>query len=171
MPVLRLADRAGFALSVFASLVLEITLGNRAAAQVQPSPDITLQPVTVTATLLPTPENEVGRSVTVITSQDIEQKQERTLPEVLNDVPGLNVVQTGSPGGQTSVFIRGTNANHTKVLVDGIDVSDPSSPNDAFAFSQILASDIARVEVLRGPASGLYGSDAIGGVIAITTKA
>jgi len=132
---------------------------------------VPLPAVVVTATMLPTPESEIGSSLTVITSQDIAQKQERTLPEVLNDVPGLNVVQTGSPGGTTSVFIRGANANHTKVLVDGIDVSDPSSPDNSFDFSQILASDIARVEVLRGPASGLYGSDAIGGVINIITKA
>jgi vitamin B12 transporter len=128
-----------------------------------------LPPVVVTATRLPTPETQLGSSVTVINSQDIEQKQERTLPEVLEDVPGLNVVQTGSPGGTTDVFIRGANANHTKVLIDGIDVSDPSA-GDAFDFSQILASDIARVEILRGPASGLYGSDAIGGVINIITK-
>ncbi len=114
--------------------------------------------------------SDLGSSVTLITSEDIQAKQQRTLPEVLNDVPGLNVVQTGSPGGQTSVFIRGTNSNHTKVLIDGIDVSDPSSPNNAFDFSQILASSIDRVEVLRGPASGLYGSDAIGGVINIITK-
>ncbi|HEY1798188.1 MAG TPA: TonB-dependent receptor [Stellaceae bacterium] len=130
-----------------------------------------LPPVVVSATLLPTPEDQIGSSVTVITSQDIAQKQQRTLPEVLNDVPGLNVVQTGSPGGQASVFIRGANANHTKVLIDGIDVSDPSSATGAFDFSQILASDIQQVEVLRGPASGLYGSDAIGGVIDVITKA
>jgi vitamin B12 transporter len=129
-----------------------------------------LPPVVITATRLPTPETELGSSVTVITSQDIEHKQERTLPEVLEDVPGLNVVQTGSPGGTTSVFIRGANSNHTKVLIDGIDVSDPSA-GDAFDFSQILASDIAKIEILRGPASGLYGSDAIGGVINIITKA
>ena len=85
-------------------------------------------------------------------------------------MPGLNVVQTGGPGGQTSVFMRGTNSNHVKVLVDGIDVSDPSSPNDAFDFGQFLTGDIARVEILRGPQSGLYGSDAIGGVINIITK-
>ena len=84
----------------------------------------------ISATRVPTPEDELGSSVTVITSDDIERKQEPTLPEVLQDVPGLNVVQTGSPGGVTSVFMRGTNANHTKVLVDGIDVSSMAAlPN------------------------------------------
>ena len=92
------------------------------------------------------------------------------MPDVLNTVPGLNVVQTGGPGGQTSVFMRGTNSNHTKVLVDGIDVSDPSTPNGAFDFAHLLAADILQLEVLRGPQSGLYGSDAIGGIISIVTQ-
>ncbi len=128
-------------------------------------------PIIVTgATRIPTPEDQLGTSVTVVTGDQIEQKQQRTLPEVLQDVPGLNVVQAGSPGGTASVFIRGTNGNHTKVLVDGIDVSDPSSADGSFDFSQLLASDIDRVEVLRGPQSGLYGSEAIGGVINIITK-
>jgi len=81
------------------------------------------------------------------------------------------VVQQGGPGAETSVFMRGTNSNHTKVLVDGIDVSDPSNANAAFDFGQLLTQDIERVEVLRGPQSGLYGSDAIGGVISVITKA
>jgi len=141
-----------------------------ALAQTTGSDNIELPPLVVSATRLPTPENELGSSLTVITSDDIARKQLRTLPDVLLDVPGLNIVQTGSPGGTTSVFIRGTNANHVKVFIDGVDVSDPSSPNGAFDFSQILTSDIERVEVLRGPQSGLYGSDAIGGVINIITK-
>ena len=85
-------------------------------------------------------------------------------------MPGLDVVQTGGPGGQTSVFMRGTNSNHVKVLIDGIDVGNPSITNGAFDFGHLLTGDIERIEVLRGPQSGLYGSDAIGGVISITTK-
>ena len=126
--------------------------------------------IVVTATRTPVPEAKLANSITVITAADIAAKQQQTLPDLLKDVPGLNVVQTGGPGGQTSVFMRGTNSNHTKVLVDGIDVSDPSSANASFDFGQFLTQDIAKVEILRGPQSGLYGSDAIGGVINIITK-
>ena len=126
--------------------------------------------IVIGATRLPTPQDQVGTDVTVITADDIEKKQERTLPDVLQDVPGLNLVQTGSPGGTASVYLRGTNPNHTKVLVDGIDISDPSSTDGSVDLSQILATDIERVEVLRGPQSGLYGSEAMGGVINIITK-
>lgn len=126
--------------------------------------------VVVSPTTQPTPSDQSASSVTVITAADIESQQLRTVPDVLATVPGLNVVQTGGPGSQTSVFIRGTNSNHVKVLIDGIDVSDPSNPNGSFDFGQLLTGDIERIEVLRGPQSGLYGSDAIGGVISITTK-
>jgi vitamin B12 transporter len=133
--------------------------------------DHALEPVVVTATRVPTPQSEVASSITVITADQIAAMQAVTLPDVLRYAPGLNLVQTGGPGGQTSVFMRGTNANHTKVLLDGIDISDPSSSNAAFDFGPFLAQDIERVEILRGPQSGLYGSDAIGGVINIITKA
>jgi vitamin B12 transporter len=134
------------------------------------SADDQLQSVVVTATRIPTPESQIASSVTVVTADEIAARQIRTLPDLLKEVPGLNVVQSGGPGGQTSVFMRGTNANHTKVLIDGIDVSDPSSPNAAFDFGQLLTQDIQTLEVLRGPQSGLYGSDAIGGVINVITK-
>lgn len=126
--------------------------------------------VVVTATRVPTRQSQLASSVTVITADEIASKQEVTLPDVLKDVPGLNLVQTGGPGGLTSVFMRGTNSNHTKVLIDGIDVSDPSSATGTYDFGQMLAGTIDRVEVLRGPQSGLYGSDAIGGVINIITR-
>jgi vitamin B12 transporter len=126
--------------------------------------------VVVTATRIPTPESQVASSITVITSADIAALQTPTLPDVLKLVPGLNVVQTGGAGGQTSLFMRGTNSNHVKVIVDGIDVSDPSNANASFDPSQFLTQDIEKIEVLRGPQSGLYGSDAIGGVINVLTK-
>ena len=129
-----------------------------------------LQIIVITATRIPTPVLQVASSITVVTAADIEARQERTFADVLKDIPGLNVVQTGGPGGETSVFMRGTNSNHTKVFIDGIDVSDPSNATGAFDFGQLLTQDIERVEVLRGPQSGLYGSDAIGGVINIITK-
>jgi vitamin B12 transporter len=105
---------------------------------------VSLPPVVVTPTRLPTPENEVGSSITVITSEEIERKQERTLPDALKDVPGLNVVQTGGPGGTTSVFLRGANANQTKVFIDGIDATDPATGD--FNFEHVLTWDIDRVE-------------------------
>jgi vitamin B12 transporter len=126
--------------------------------------------VVYSPTAIPTLARDIASSVTVITAADIAREQRRTVPDALANVPGLNIVQTGGPGGQTSVFMRGTNSNQVKVLIDGIDVSDPSNPNRSFDFGQLLTADIERIEVLRGPQSGLYGADAIGGVISIITK-
>jgi vitamin B12 transporter len=148
------------------SAALTAALAQAAAAE--PS---SVDTVVVTATRIPTPESQVASSISVISADEIAAMQTQTLPDVLKIVPGLNVVQVGGIGGQTSIFMRGTNSNHVKVLVDGIDVGDPSNSNGAFDVGQFLAQDIQRVEVLRGPQSGLYGSDAIGGVINVTTKA
>jgi vitamin B12 transporter len=135
-----------------------------------PGEEIDLQAIVVTATRIPTPALQIASSVTIVTAEEIAARQIRRLADLLKEVPGLNVVQSGGPGGQTSVFMRGTNSNHTKVLIDGIDVSDPSSSNASFDFGQLLTQDLQKVEVLRGPQSGLYGSDAIGGVINVITK-
>ena len=131
---------------------------------------VELPTILVSPTTVPTPASELGSSVTWIGGSDLQREQIRTVPDALKKVPGLDVVQTGGPGGQTSVFMRGTNANHVKVLIDGIDVGNPSITNGAFDFGHLLTEDIESIEVLRGPQSGLYGSDAIGGVISITTK-
>lgn len=137
----------------------------------QADPELILDEITISATTLPTQVEQVGSSVTVITAEEIQRTQRRTLADALANVPSTNVIQTGGPGGQAAVFIRGTNANHVKVLIDGVPVNDPSSPNGAYDFGRLPTADIARIEVLRGPQSGLYGADAIGGVISITTKA
>ncbi len=152
---------------------VQVDVSSRPRRNTVPSPTAAAEQsgeVVTSPTTVPTPIAEVANSITVITAEDIQREQRRTLPDALATVPGLNVVQTGGPGGQTSIFIRGTNSNHVKVLIDGIDVTDPSNPSQTFDFGQMLTGDIARIEVLRGPQSGLYGSDAIGGVISITTK-
>jgi vitamin B12 transporter len=137
-----------------------------AAAQSTVLPEL----VVTSPTLVATPLAQIASSVTVITAEDIEREQLRTVPDALKTVPGLNIIQSGGPGGLTSVFMRGTDPRHTKVLIDGIDVSDPSTVTRVFDLGQMLTADIDRIEVLRGPQSGLYGADALGGVISITTR-
>lgn len=127
-----------------------------------------------TLTVSPTANTQsvdtVASSVTVVTGQEIEAQQRRSANDVLKSVPGVNVVQGGGPGALTSVFIRGTNSNHSKAIIDGIDVSDPSGVNRSFNFGHLTTFDLDRVEVLRGPQSGLYGADALGGVVVAYTK-
>lgn len=126
--------------------------------------------VTVAPTGHTQPVDTVASSVTVVTSDEIDGTQRRTGNDVLKSVPGVNVVQGGGPGALTSVFIRGTNSNHSKAIIDGIDVTDPSGVNRAFNFGHLSTLDLDRIEVLRGPQSGLYGADAIGGVIVAYSK-
>ncbi len=158
------AGRVTLAVSLLSALSVA------ARADDPPSETLALPPVVVSATRVPTPEDQVGSSVTVITADDIAKKQQRTLPDVLAAVPGLNIVQAGGVGSTSSLFMRGTNSNHTKVFIDGIDMSDPSTPSGAFDFAHMTTADIERIEVLRGPQSSLYGADAIGGVVNIITK-
>ncbi|MGJ4948133.1 TonB-dependent receptor plug domain-containing protein [Bradyrhizobium sp. HKCCYLS20291] len=124
----------------------------------------------VSPTGIVTPAANVANAITVVTEKDIATQQFRSVPDILAAIPGLNVGQAGGPGGQTNVFMRGTNANHTKLIIDGIDVGDVTNGNGAFDFAHLLAADIQQLEVLRGPQSGLYGSDAIGGVISVITR-
>ena len=109
-------------LKTSALLAMAATALTAHAAQTEP-----LQTVVITATRIPTPQLELASSVTVVTAEQIEARQERTFADVLKDIPGLNVEQTGGPGGVTSVFMRGTNSNHTKVLIDGIDAAIPAT--------------------------------------------
>lgn len=130
----------------------------------------TLSEIIVTATRTETPTIALGSSVSVITSEDISKRQLNTVVDVLRELPGLLVTQQGGPGKLSYVFLRGANTNHTLVILDGVVMNDPSSPNNAFDFSYLNTNDIERIEVVRGPQSTLYGSDAIAGVINIITK-
>ena len=127
-------------------------------------------PITVTATRIPTPASQVPAGVTVLTQADFAKQGDNTLVEALSSVPGVNVVQLGGPGNQASVFIRGTNSEDVLVLLDGVPVNNPANANGGFDFGQYVLADIERVEIIRGTMSGLYGSNAIGGVINIITK-
>jgi len=128
-----------------------------------------LPPVTVTATQVPTLLPDVPAGVTVITQQDIQARGYTTLTQALSAVPGLGLVQAGGAGGQASVFIRGTNSEDVLVLIDGVPSNDPSIANGAFNFGEDRLDDISRIEIVRGPMSGIYGSGAIGGVINLIT--
>ncbi|MEO0567785.1 MAG: TonB-dependent receptor [Pseudomonadota bacterium] len=118
--------------------------------------------------LTPVETTAFGRAGTIITAEDIERSDSEYVADILRTVPGVSVSRTGAVGGFTQVRIRGNEGNATKVFIDGIDVSTPSQGE--FDFGSLLTADIERIEVLRGPQSSIFGSNAQGGVISITTK-
>lgn len=122
----------------------------------------------VSAERWPVPEGEVGSSVTLIAREEIEARHETTVLELLRTVPGVAVVQSGGPGRGASIFLRGANSQHTLVLLDGLRVN--SVQNGGFDFADLTTDNVERIEILRGPQSTLYGSEALGGVISITTR-
>lgn len=107
--------------------------------------------------------DQIGGSVSVLEAEDLQARQVRIVSDVLRDIPGVAVSRSGPAGTLTDVRVRGSEANHVLVLIDGIEASDPF--NQSFDFASLIADDVARIEVLRGQQSALYGSDAIGGVI------
>lgn len=111
---------------------------------------------------------KLGSAYTVITGKDIEERQIRHAAEALRDVTGVSVSQSGGPGSLTQVRIRGAEANQTAVFIDGVQVNSLDAGD--FDFSTLLAADISRIEVLRGPQSGVYGANALAGVVNIITK-
>jgi vitamin B12 transporter len=124
--------------------------------------------VVVTATRQPMRANELLADVTVLDEKDIQEAGQSTLTELLARQPGIQMSSNGGAGTTASIFIRGANDNHTLVLIDGMRVSSATSGTTNLA--NIPLAEIERIEILRGPASALYGSDAIGGVIQIFTR-
>ncbi|BBA33596.1 vitamin B12 transporter BtuB [Methylocaldum marinum] len=127
-----------------------------------------LETVTVTATRTERSVEESLASVTVIDRDEIERRQAQSVQEVLRGVPGLSITNSGGLGKNTSVHLRGTESDHVLVLIDGVRAGSASSGTTAF--QDIPIDQIERIEVVRGPRSSLYGSEAIGGVIQIFTR-
>jgi len=141
------------------------------AQQPTPSPspgEAQTEPVTVSATRVEIPLDQSPASVSVISSDDLEIKQIERVSDALREVPGLSVVQTGTPGQLTSVFTRGLRSEHTQVLLDGVPVNQ--GLQGAFNFADLTTDNIDRIEIARGPQSTIYGPRALAGVIQIFTK-
>ena len=126
--------------------------------------------VVVIATKTPNKLDDVGSSVTLIDQEAIRNSQKVSVYDLLRQVPGVSLSRNGGIGTVSTLRIRGAESGQTLVLIDGVKVNDLSSPSGAFNFANLTTASIERIEILRGPESTLYGSDAIGGVINIITK-
>lgn len=142
---------------------------DRAFAQSGRPPDTPLD-VVVTAARQPQAIQRAGSAIEVIRADEIDRSSLSTVSDLLRAQPGLALVENGGPGKLTNIQLRGAESRHTLVLVDGFRINDTSSTGGEFDFSNLALADVERIEILRGPQSALYGSDAIGGVINIITR-
>ena len=162
-------DASGFA--PYTLQTLRVEPGDNPKLEVSVALASRQEQVVVTAAATPQAVDEVSKSVTVLTRDNIEQRDEFFIPEALRTVPGLRVQQLGGPGSFTTIKIRGLRNEDTSVLFDGLRFRDPTAPQgDAEAYLEdLIVTDVDRIEVLRGSASALYGTNAAGGVINIIT--
>jgi vitamin B12 transporter len=133
------------------------------------SSDEPLDRIIVTGARAPLSIGAIGSAVTVITRDDIERRQARYVADLLRQVPGFAVSQSGVAGSQTQVRVRGAEANHVLVLVDGTRANDPAT-GDEFRWEFLTTANIERIEIVRGPQSAIWGSDALAGVVNIITR-
>jgi len=133
-----------------------------------PAAEFTLDEIVVTATRTAQTADETLAAVTVITRKDIERMQAQSVQEVLAGQAGISIDNSGGAGKATNVYLRGTNSGHTLVLIDGVKIG--SATLGAVAFQDIPLDAVERIEIVRGPLSSLYGSEAIGGVIHLFTR-
>ena len=127
--------------------------------------------IVVTASGFEQPRSETGQAIEIVGRDRLDQLQSPTIADALQTVPGVSVATRGGLGGQTSAFIRGGSSAQTLVLIDGVRINDLTSPNGAFDFGALMTGNIGRVEILRGPNSVIWGSQAIGGVVNIQSIA
>jgi vitamin B12 transporter len=142
-------------------------LATIARAQQIASDTVRIAPVEVTATRSPMRADRTPSSVTVVSGEQLRKQGITAVADALRTVPGLSIVQTGSYGGATSLFIRGGESKYTKILVDGVPINEAGG---AYDLSTLSTDNLDRIEVVRGPASVLYGSDAMAGVIQLFTR-
>lgn len=152
------------AIGVASSLVATL-----AVAQADPATGPSVETIIVRAARVPLPADRTGSSVTVIARGDIDEQQATFASDLLREVPGLAVTRAGGFGSQTQVRIWGAEANHALVMIDGVEANDLAG-NDEFSFEHLTTFDIDRIEVIRGPQSALWGSDALAGVINVITR-
>ena len=147
--------------------VVYLFLAVAVSASAQEPPVFELEGIVVIGTPLPRAAETMGASVTVIEGQELRQRGVTRVLDALREVPGVSMVQVGSFGALSSLFMRGGESDYVQVLLDGVQLNQPGG---SFDFSGLTTENIERIEVLRGPASSLYGSDAMGGVIHIITR-
>lgn len=152
---------------MFKSSLFVVTALATAIAQANDAP--TIEEVVSVASLQPIAIEQSGSAITVIDQDYLESRKALQVIDLLRDVPGLAVSATGVRGSQTDVRLRGAESNHVLVLFDGIEIND-ASQGDALNWAHLAAADIARIEIIRGPQSALWGSEAVAGVISITSK-
>jgi vitamin B12 transporter len=125
--------------------------------------------VVVVANRSPERADRVGQQITVISAEELKRQQTPVFTDILSHVPGVSFSRNGGIGASTQVYIRGAEPGQTVILIDGVKLNDPSSTDTAFNFGNLLVGDVERVEILRGPQSVLWGSQAIGGVVNLIT--
>ncbi len=158
-----------YVLNRLLACLIAVTVGVSNLAAMADDSALRLPEIVVSASRMPLPADEIGSAVTVITGEQLERRQVRVVSDVLRDVPGVAVNRAGPVGALTQLRIRGAEGNQTLVLIDGIEVNNPAGGSE-FDFANLLNAEVDRIEVLRGPQSALYGSDAIGGVVNIVTR-
>jgi vitamin B12 transporter len=139
-----------------------------AAAQAQNTDSVRLATVVVSATKSPTDKSRVAVPVTIITGAELRAKGITRVVDALREAPGVAIVQNGSPGSVSSVFLRGGESRYTKILLDGVPLNAPGGYID---LSHLTTDNIERIEIVRGPSSVVHGADAVAGVIQIFTRA